>query len=639
MRTTAKGRRHERGRQDAVGDRPRQCVPMSHGSSFNTVPVVTPVPSLESAVRRELLRLGMVNSSRSVPLQLLAVVIVGILGYLVEAKVAAGIAVVVGIIVGVWRRSIAGRFLRASQLSDQAIANSTRELEANSALAGLLWAVCAVGIYPSLQGTYATSFIVVAIGSGATAALFMPLVGRAFIWLILFSFGSLAVVSLAFEQVRSFPVAILVAILGITMIRAGREVTATTTRAIRHSLENDLVNVSLLKAKEAAESANLAKSQFLATMSHEIRTPMNGVLGSLELLRHSELDANQRNLVKTAASSGQSLMDILNDVLDHSKIEAGKLNLSPAPTSLHSLAASVVSLFRANAEHKGLGLHLDLDPHVADWVIADAQRLKQVLLNLIGNAIKFTERGGVTLRLRAQSAPDGFAGVAFEVQDTGVGISAEAAPALFQPFHQVAREDRRRIGGTGLGLAISQRIAEAMESKILVESEIGVGSRFHFSVVLERDKTPTHFLPIDSAMGGLDGDDSMCGRVLLVEDNEVNRMIAREMLISLGLDVLEAADGQEALEVLEGRKVDLIIMDCLMPVMDGYETAREVRRREAHSGMERTPIVALTANAFDEDAARSRMAGMDGHMAKPYTRAQLRELLGAWLSLTATPRL
>lgn len=601
------------------------------------MPELTPGAGLESAVRRELLRLGMVNSARSVPLQLLAVVIVGVLGYLVHAEIAAAIAVVIGVVVGVWRRSIARRFLQDSALSDDSLASSTHELEANSALAGLLWAVCAIGIYPSLPGTYATAFIVIAIGSGAAAALFMPLVGRAFVWLILFSFGSLAVVSVVFESVRSFPVAILVAILGVTMIRAGREVTATTTRAIRHGLENELVNASLLKAKEAAESANVAKSQFLATMSHEIRTPMNGVLGSLELLRHSNLNENQRQLVRTAASSGMSLMDILNDVLDHSKIEAGKLHLSLAPTSIHSLAVSVISLFRANAEHKGLRLHLDLDPHVVDWVIADAQRLKQVLLNLIGNAIKFTERGGVTLRLRAQAAPDGFAGVDFEVRDTGVGISTEAAPALFQPFHQVVRDDRRRVGGTGLGLAISQRIAEAMNSKILVESEMGVGSRFHFSVIFERDRTPVHVTPVDSAMGGLDGDDSMSGRVLIVEDNEVNRMIAREMLVSLGLDVLEAADGRQALEVLERTKVDLIIMDCLMPVMDGYDTAREIRRREAEAGTGRTPILALTANAFDEDAARSRMAGMDGHMAKPYTRAQLRELVSSWLTAEASP--
>ncbi len=578
----------------------------------------------------------MVNSARSVPLQLLAVVIVGVLGYLVDAKVAAALAVVVGVVVGVWRRSIARQFLQDEHVSDEVIYSSTRELEANSALAGLLWAVCAVGIYPSLQGTYSTAFIVIAIGSGATAALFMPLVGRAFIWLILLSFGSLAAVSLLVESVRSFPVAILVGILGVTMIRAGREVTSTTTRAIRHSLENDLVNASLLKAKEAAESANLAKSQFLATMSHEIRTPMNGVLGSLELLRHSQLDTNQRNLVRTAASSGMSLMDILNDVLDHSKIEAGKLHLSLVPTSLHSLAVSVVLLFRANAEHKGLQLHLDLDPDVLDWVIADAQRLKQVLLNLIGNAIKFTERGSVTLRLRRLPAPEGFAGIAFEVRDTGVGISSDAAPTLFQPFHQVARDDRRRAGGTGLGLAISQRIAEAMDTKIMVESEVGAGSRFHFLLILEKDRAPTHAMPVDSAMGGLDGADALSGRVLIVEDNEVNRMIAREMLISLGLDVLEAADGEQALDVLEEHQVDLIIMDCLMPVMDGYETAREIRRRESESGTSRTPIVALTANAFDEDAARSRHAGMDGHMAKPYTRAQLRELLTTWLSMIET---
>src|SRR5450755_567080 len=397
---------------------------------------MSPELALDVAVRRELLRLGMLNSTRSVPLQLIAVVIVGVLGFLVDAKLAATSAVVIGVAVGVWRRSIASRFLRSEPLSEEEIAHSTKELEANSALAGILWAVCAIGIYPYLQGTFATAFIVIAIGSVAAAALFMPLVGRAFFWLVLISFGSLVVVSLLVESVRSLPVAVLVGILGFTMIRAGREVTSTTTRAIRHGFENEIVNASLIKAKEAAEAANLAKSQFLATMSHEIRTPMNGVLGSLELLRHTQLDSNQRNLVRTASSSGASLMDILNDVLDHSKIEAGKLNLVPAPMSLHSLVVSVIALFLANAEHKSLALRLDVESDVVDWVVCDAQRLKQVLLNLIGNAIKFTERGGVTLRLRSVPAPAGSAGVSFEVIDTGIGIGKDALPNLFQPFHQ-----------------------------------------------------------------------------------------------------------------------------------------------------------------------------------------------------------
>ena len=587
--------------------------------------------NLDAAVRRELLRLAMRNSARTVPLQLVAVAIVVALGFIVDAKVAACVAAVMGVLVAAWRLAITKRFFAHEELLEEQVVAATRALEGNSALAGALWAVCAVGIYPYLQGTLATSFMVIAIGSVATAALFMPLVGRAFFWLVLLTLGSVVLVSLFVGSVRSFPVAALVGILGLTMIRAGREIAATTRRAFQHSLENDIVNTSLLKAKEAAEAANLAKSQFLAMMSHEIRTPMNGVLGSLELLRHSELDASQRNLVKTAASSGASLMEILNDVLDHSKIEAGKLRIVPAPMSMHAMAGSVIALFRANAQGKGLNLHLELAPGLADWVIADAQRVKQILLNLIGNAIKFTERGSVALSLRPLDAPPGFASIAFEVRDTGPGISADATPLLFQPFHQLTGNGRHRSGGTGLGLAISQRIAEAMDSRIDVKSEIGVGSRFCFSLRLELDSSPVHPVVVDSALGALDGPSALGGDVLLVEDNDVNRMIARETLLSLGLNVLEATNGREALEVLSGRPVDLVLMDCLMPVMDGYETTQEIRRREAEQGMPRVPIIALTANAFDEDAARSRAVGMDGHLAKPYSRSQLRDMLRAWL--------
>jgi signal transduction histidine kinase len=551
-------------------------------------------------------------------------------GFAVSARPAAWAVAVLGVSVAIWRLAVSRRFAGKPDLSETQIIQATRELEGNSALAGILWAVCAIWIYPLLLGALGSAYIVIAIGSVATAALFMSLVGRSFCLLVIFSLGSLAVVSLINPQVRSFPLAALVSILGITLIRASREVRDTTMLAIRHSLENEVANQSLLKAKEAAEAANVAKSQFLAMMSHEIRTPMNGVLGSLDLLRHSSLNSHQRNLVRTAASSGASLMTILNDVLDHSKIEAGKLNISATPMSLHTLATSVTNLFRANAEGKGLRLVLDLDSDVADWVIGDAQRLKQVLLNLIGNAIKFTDEGEVSLIISPQPADQKIARIYFEVRDSGPGISEDALPRLFQPFHQVTSGNRRRSGGTGLGLAISQRIIEAMGSRIEVDSK-PAGSRFYFTIQLPRDFSTNHPIQLDSAMGGLDSDATLNGDVLIVEDNEVNRMIAREVLLSLGLNVFEASNGVEALEFVSTRPVDAILMDCFMPIMDGYVAAQEIRKREVELNLDRIPILALTANAFDEDASRAKASGMDGHLAKPYTRTQLKELLQEWL--------
>jgi signal transduction histidine kinase/CheY-like chemotaxis protein len=422
---------------------------------------------------------------------------------------------------------------------------------------------------------------------------------------------------------------------------ASRRFSEAVLTGLRHNVQADALNQELRLARDRAEAAAQARAHFLAVMSHEIRTPLNGVLGTLDLLVRSPLQLPQQRLVQVARSSGQGLLQVLNDALDHAQLEAGELRLAPGPVAPRQLVAECQALFAATAQARGLRWQAVVDPDVPDWVETDAQRLRQVLLNLLGNALKFTEQGGVGLRVSvAAGAPPG---LRFEVDDTGPGIAAEELPRLFQSFTQLQSGPTRRHGGTGLGLAISQRLVQALGGDIGVRSQPGVGSCFHFHLPAAPVAPPLRAAPPPAAeppaafstppVAGV-ADETvplLRGTVLVAEDNEVNRLITAGMLEALGLHVVEAADGEQAWQRLQAGGIDLALVDMQMPVLDGAGLARRWRAFEAEHGRARLPLLALTANASVADQQTAQAAGMDLHLAKPCAMTVLTQALARWL--------
>jgi signal transduction histidine kinase len=420
-------------------------------------------------------------------------------------------------------------------------------------------------------------------------------------------------------------------IIGVTASLYKRTYDLERKNLIKKSSDLEESRAYLSSTKIQAEEATKAKSTFLANMSHEIRTPLNGIIGTIDLMKHTSLSAEQEELMLSLQSSSNILLDIINDVLDISKIEADKLDIFEGPCNINSIIKNVLEISspRIGALEKNIQLNVFVDPSIESEIIADESRIKQVLINLVGNAIKFTEEGSIKIEVIPISVDDSLQELQFSIIDSGIGISEENIQQLFIPFSQIDNSATRKYSGTGLGLSISRKIIEEMGGRIWVESKQGFGSIFRFIIPVQINLVKkNHSTAIVPSFENQEGLTSVKGlKILVAEDNGMNQLLAKKMFAKIGYPIEIANNGKEAFDKARLNHYDIIFMDIHMPEMDGLESSNAI----LNSSISNKPIiVAMTANVVKEAEAECLAAGMKDIITKPFTIDQLRQILAKW---------